>query len=48
MHKKVITEAVIKRFPTPEKQVEQFDAALPGFALRVTPKGQKFCLLLSI
>jgi len=41
MHKKVITEAVIKRFTTPEKQTEQFDAALPGFALRVTPKGTK-------
>jgi integrase len=41
MNKKVITEAVIKRFPTPEKQVEQFDAALAGFALRVTPKDTK-------
>ena len=42
MKKKVLTEAAIKRFPLPEKgQEEHFDAALPGFALRVTPKGTR-------
>ncbi len=42
MEKKILTEASIKRFVLPkEGQVEHFDAALPGFAVRLTPKGTK-------
>ena len=42
MKKKVLTEAKIKQFVLPkEGQEEHFDAALPGFAVRVTPRGTK-------
>lgn len=42
MTQKVLTEKGIKNVPLPKAgQDEHFDAALPGFALRVTPKGTK-------
>ncbi|MBF0562534.1 MAG: integrase arm-type DNA-binding domain-containing protein [Alphaproteobacteria bacterium] len=47
--KKTLTAAAIKRFPPapPGKRVEHFDAAFPGFALRVTDKGEKSFVLLT-
>lgn len=47
--KKTLTAAAIKRFPAaPDgKRVEHFDAATPGFALRVTDKGEKSFVLFS-
>ena len=42
MKKKVLTEKFIKSVLLPKTgQEEHFDAALPGFALRVTPRGTK-------
>jgi integrase len=45
--KKTLTAPAIKRFPPapPGKRVEHFDAAFPGFALRVTDKGEKSFVL---
>lgn len=47
--KKTLTAAAIKRFPAAPggKRVEHFDAAMPGFALRVTDKGEKSFVLFS-
>lgn len=47
--KKTLTAAAIKRFPAAPsgKRVEHFDAATPGFALRVTDKGEKSFVLFS-
>ena len=47
--KKTLTAAAIKRFlPAPSgTRVEHFDAAIPGFALRVTSKGEKSFVLLA-
>jgi len=42
MAHKILTEVTVKNTPPPKAgQDEHFDAALPGFALRVTPKGTK-------
>tara|TARA_Y100000031_G_scaffold148940_1_gene185950 strand:+ start:675 stop:1919 length:1245 start_codon:yes stop_codon:yes gene_type:complete len=42
MPKLKLTAAAVERIkPTPDKQVEYFDALTPGFALRVSPKGAK-------
>lgn len=42
MEKKVLTEVKIKQFVLPKNgQEEHFDAALPGFAVRLTPKGTR-------
>jgi len=45
--KKTLTAPTIKRFPPapPGKRVEHFDAAFPGFALRITDKGEKSFIL---
>lgn len=47
--KKTLTAAAIKRFPPAPsgKRLEHFDAAMPGFALRVTDKGEKSFVLFS-
>jgi integrase len=40
-----LTEAGVKRLKPKAKQTDHFDAACPGLALRVSPKGQKtWCL----
>ncbi len=44
--KRALTAAAVKRIKPPEKgQVDRFDAALPGFALRVSDKGAKSYVL---
>ncbi len=44
--KRALTAAAVKRIKPPEKgQVDHFDAALPGFALRVSAKGAKSYVL---
>jgi hypothetical protein len=47
--KKTLTVAGIKRFPPAPtgKRVEYFDAAIPGFALRVTDKADKSFILMT-
>ncbi len=47
--KKTLTAAAIKRFPPAPSgtRVEHFDAAIPGFALRGTDKGERSFILLA-
>jgi hypothetical protein len=41
-----LTKSVIDALSTPEKEVVHWDHALPGFGLKITPKGRKVFIVL--
>src|SRR5438874_5226589 len=41
-----LTKSVIDALPTPPKDVVYWDAASPGFGVKVTPKGRKVFIVL--
>jgi integrase len=41
-----LTKSTIDNLPTPEKEIVHWDEALPGFGLKITPKGRKVFIVL--
>ena len=41
-----LTKTVIDALPTPPSDIVYWDAALPGFGVKVTPKGRKVFIVL--
>ena len=41
-----LTKTVIDALPTPRSDIVYWDAALPGFGVKVTPKGRKVFIVL--
>src|SRR5271154_1937326 len=41
-----LTKSAIDALPTPQSDVVYWDAALPGFGIKVTPKGRKVFIVL--
>jgi integrase len=41
-----LTKCAIDAFPTPDKEIVHWDQALPGFGLKITPKGRKVFIVL--
>ena len=41
-----LTKSAIDAFPTPESDTVHWDTALPGFGIKVTPKGRKVFIVL--
>src|SRR6201984_3098230 len=41
-----LTKSVIDALPTPEADIVYWDRALPGFGVKVTPKGRKVFIVL--
>ena len=41
-----LTKIVIDALPTPQSDIVYWDAALPGFGVKVTPKGRKVFMVL--
>jgi integrase len=46
MPKTHLTKSTIDSLPTPEREVVHWDKALPGFGLKITPKGRKVFVVL--
>ena len=46
MPKTRLTKSAIDALPTPDKEIVHWDQALPGFGLKVTPKGRKVFIVL--
>ena len=46
MPKTRLTKSAIDALPTPDKEVVHWDQALPGFGLKVTPKGRRVFIVL--
>ena len=46
MPKARLTKSVIDALPTPDKEIVHWDQALPGFGLKMTPKGRKVFVVL--
>jgi integrase len=41
-----LTKSVIDALPTPDKEIVHWDQTLPGFGLKITPKGRKVFIVL--
>jgi integrase len=41
-----LTKSAIDALPTPDKEIVHWDQALPGFGLKITPKGRKVFIVL--
>ena len=41
-----LTKSAIDALPTPDSDMVYWDAALPGFGIKVTPKGRKVFIVL--
>jgi hypothetical protein len=41
-----LTKSVIDSLPTPQSDTVYWDAALPGFGVKVTPRGRKVFIVL--
>ena len=41
-----LTKSIIDALPTPEKEIVYWDESLPGFGLKITPKGRKVFIVL--
>ena len=41
-----LTKSTIDALPTPEKEIVFWDRTLPGFGLKITPKGRKVFIVL--
>ena len=46
MPKTRLTKSAIDALPTPDKEIVHWDQALPGFGLKMTPKGRKVFIVL--
>jgi integrase len=46
MPKARLTKSAIDALPTPDKEIVHWDQALPGFGLKMTPKGRKVFIVL--
>ena len=46
MPKTRLTKSTIDALPTPEKEIVHWDQTLPGFGLKITPKGRKVFIVL--
>ena len=46
MPKTRLTKSTIDALPTPDKEIVHWDQALPGFGLKITPKGRKVFIVL--
>ena len=46
MPKTRLTKSAIDALPTPEKEIVYWDQTLPGFGLKITPKGRKVFIVL--
>ena len=46
MPKTRLTKSAIDALPTPDKEIVHWDQALPGFGLKITPKGRKVFIVL--
>src|SRR6516225_7030368 len=46
MPKTHLTKSAIDALPTPDKEIVHWDQTLPGFGLKITPKGRKVFIVL--